>query len=324
MKILHPGCHLIVVMVLIACTTLLSACTSKSISISTNLWPGYEPLFLAREMGWLDEKQVQLIQSESVSDTVKLFVEGKIDAAGLTLDEVLRLREKGIPVSIVLVCDISAGADMLLARSNIHSLSGLKGQRIAVEDGALGALMLYQVLQAAGLKVEDVKPVTLTVEMQVDAWKKGDIDAAISYEPEASKLMKLGGIKLFDSRQIPNQIFDVIAVRTSVLDNAHADALRHLVAAHLKGLAYINTNPLDAAYRLAPRFNLPHDQVMTTFKGLVLPDLDNNLRLFASSTSILMKSVNIVAGVMLKAGILQQQADLNGLLRPEYLPGQDR
>ena len=304
------------------CAAFLAACTPKpeAISIAVHNWPGYEPLSLARDMGWLDDKQVKLIQSVSLSDSLKLFEEGKIDAAGLTMDEVLRIREKGIPVSVILICDISAGADMLLARPNIKNLADLKRHPIAVEEGALGALMLYHVLQKSGLKQDEIKTVYLSVDKQAEAWRQNKIDAAIGYEPATSEIMKLGGKNLFDSRQMPNIIFDVIAVRTPVLDKVHDAAIHHLVAAHLKGLKYINTNPNDAAYRMAPRFNLPHDQVMATFKGLVLPDLENNIRLLKSSPPALLKSTETIATVMLKAGILQHPADLGGLLRSEYLP----
>lgn len=322
MKLMPTRLNAVKVLLALCGTAYLSACTpdAEPITISTVIWPGYEPLALAHEMGWLDKKLVKLIQSTSATDSIRLFEEGKIDAAGLTLDEVLRLRDKGIAVSVILICDISARADMLLARHDIQHLSDLKGRSIAAENGALGALMLHQVLMASGLRLEDIKPVTITIDKQVDAWKLGIIDAAVSYEPVASEIIKLGGKKLFDSRQIPNFIFDVIAVRTSVLNEAHDEALRHLVAAHLKGLRYININPVDAAYRMSPRFKLPPDQVMATFKGLVLPDLYNNIRLLDSNSSIVMKRANVIAGVMQQAGILQQQANLNSLLRPDYLP----
>lgn len=322
MKLMPTRLNAVKVLLALCGTAFISACTPEPapITISTHIWPGYEPLSLAHEMGWLDKNLVKLIQSSSATDTIRLFEEGKIDAAGLTLDEVLRLRDKGIAVSVIFICDISAGADMLLARPGINNLSDLKGRSIAVEDGALGALMLYQVLQTSGLRLEDIKPVSITIDKQVDAWKRGTVDAAISFEPAASELIRIGGKKLFDSRQIPNFIFDVIAVRSAVLNEAHAEALRHLIAAHLKGLRYININPVDVAYRISPRFKLPHDQVMATFKGLVLPDLYNNMRLFDTSTSTILKSAAIIANVMRQAGILRQQADLNGLLRPEYLP----
>ncbi len=288
-----------------------------------HVWPGYEPTPLARAMGWLDEKQVTLVETGSATESLKLLEQGKIDGAGLTLDEVIRSRENGIPLSVVLVCDISAGADQFLVRPGIKNLADIKNHRVGVEDGALGALMLYQVLQTAGLKIEDIKPVSLTVDQQAEAWRRGEIDAAVTYEPAASQIMEMGAHRLFDSSQIPDIIVDVLAVRSTLLDSAHREALRHLASAHLKGLRHINTSVDDASYQMAPRFKLPPEKVMDTFRGLVLPDIDNNIRLLSTDRPALQDSARIIADTMLKAGILRRPADLNGLLYPEFLPGKD-
>lgn len=306
----------------LCCIPALPGCSlnAKAITIGLHTWPGYEPTPLARMMGWLDEKQVKLVKTGAATDSLELLKQGKIDGAGLTLDEVLRARENGIPLSVILVCDISAGADLLLARPEIKTLAEIKGRRIGVEHGALGALMLHQVLQAAGLKVEDITPVSLTVDQQVDAWKHGRIDAAVTYEPSSNRIMEMGGHRLFDSSMTPDLVVDVFAVRTSLLDHAHGEALRHLVASHLKGLNHLNTNPDDAAYRLAPGFKLPPEKVMASFKGLVLPDLENNLRLLATAQPALLTSAKRIARILQEAGLLQRQADLTELLHPEYLP----
>jgi len=326
MRVLHTKHNILEYMTALVCALFMSACTPQPqpISIATHVWPGYEPLSIARDTGMLDNKQVKLVGSLSATDSIKLLEEGRVDGAGLTLDEVIRIREKGIPISVVLVCDISAGADMLVARAAINKLQGIKGHRIAVEDGALGALMLYQVLQTTGLNSDEITPVSITIDKQVEAWKQGKIDAAITYEPASSELLKLGGKKLFDSRQIPNFIIDVIAVRTSVLDEGHAEALRHLVAAYLQGLKHIITNPDDAVYRMAPRFKLTPEQVMSTFKGLVLPNLETNIQLLSGDTPTVLKSAVVVAGIMHQAGILHQHTDFDGLLSAKYLPRQEK
>ncbi len=277
-------------------------------------------MYLAQKMGWLDSKKVELSEAPNFVDSIKLLEEGKVHAAGVTLDEVLRMREKKIPISIIFVCDVSAGADMVLARPTIKNLAGLKGKRLAVEDGALGMLMLHQVLKESGLKREQIKVTSVAVEKQAEAWQKGEIDAAITFEPGASQIMKMGAKILFDSRQIPELIFDVIAVRADMMDSSHDEALRHLVAAHLRGLHHLNTNPGDASYRMAEHFKLPADEVMATFKGLVLPDLHNNVRLLATANPAMLKSAAVVAEAMRDAAILHQPEDLTGLLRPEYLP----
>lgn len=306
----------------LACPPLLSGCLTqaKPVTVATHLWPGYEPLSLASDMGWLDTQQVKLMRTATFTDSIQLIEQGKIDAAGLTLDEVLRIRESGVPLAVILVCDVSAGADMLLAKPGIATLAALKGKRIGVEDGALGTLMLYEILQTAGLQHSDVQLVSLTAEQQLQAWQQNKIDATITYEPAASHIRQAGGRIIFDSRQAPDLIYDVIAVHPHALDEAHADALQHLVAAHLKALAHINNNPEDAAYRMAARFDMPAEQVMATFKGLLLPDLDNNYRILNSNPPTLLKSAAIVADVMRKDGSLHQPADLRDIIRSDYLP----
>ncbi len=308
----------------LGCLPLIAACSTKDqpITIGLHVWPGYEPTPLARAMGWLDEKLVKLVETPSATDSLKLLEQGKIDAAGLTLDEVLRARENGIALAVVLICNISAGADMLLARPNIKTLADLRGRRVGVEDGALGALMLYKALRAVGLTREDIQVVSLTVNEQAQAWKRGEIDAAITYEPDAAQIFEMGGHRLFDSRQIPDTILDVLAVRSASLEANHSKALHHLVATHLRALDYMQTRPDDAAYRMAARLKLAPDRVSTAFKGLVLPDLKNNIRLFGTPSMGLMKNAATVASTLVDAGILHKPPDLTGLLRPEFLPSE--
>lgn len=317
-----PRRKFVALMGALACSPLLSSCASSAqpVTIGLHVWPGYEPLPLAQSLGWLDEKQVRLVDTSAATASLKLLEAGSIDGACLTLDEVLRARENGIPLSVLLVCDISAGADMILARPGIKHLAGIKGRRIGVEEGALGALMLHAALREAGISAKDIRPVALPVNHHADAWARGEIDAVVTFEPAASRIMAMGANRLFDSSRIPDLILDVLAVRTSLLDSAHAAALRHLVATHLRAMHYIDTVSIDASYRMARRFQLPPEEVMATFRGLVLPSLDKNLRLLATSPPELLKSVNLVYAVLRQAGLLHGQANSDGLLRPEYLP----
>lgn len=306
----------------VAGVSMLGACdtSDQTITIATHMWPGYEPLSLASDLGWLDKQLVKLIETDSATDSIKLLEAGKIDGAGLTLDEVLRIRATGMPLSILLVCDISAGADMLLVRPEIKQLSELKGKRIGVEDGALGTLMLYEILQAAGLKRSDVRTVSLTIDQQIGAWQRGEIDAAVTFEPSSRSIKAQGGKLLFDSRQIPELIFDVIAVRSNLLDKQHSAALHHLTEMQLKALQHLTINPNDAAYRMSARLKLPAEEVMSTFKGLILPDLNNNIRLLAGEHPVLLDSAQRVSKAMHEAGILHSDTAMNDLIHPEYLP----
>lgn len=67
----------------------------KPISIASHVWVGYEPMFLARSEGWLDEKQVRIFETAAATESMRALAEGKVEGAALTLDEVFKARQKG-------------------------------------------------------------------------------------------------------------------------------------------------------------------------------------------------------------------------------------
>lgn len=294
--------------------------TDKPVAIAAHVWVGYEPMFLARHEGWLDAKKVGLLETANAAESLAALAAGRVDGAALTLDEMLKARETGLPLTAVLVFDISAGADMLVARPGIKRLSDLKGKRIGLEQSSVAALLLSEILLAAGLTPRDVELRFLTVDKHRNAWGAEQADAFITYEPVATQLLLDGAVKLFDSRNIPDAIVDVLAIRRDRLDSAHADAVRHLVAAHFQALDHLTRNPQDAAYRMAGRLGLPAQKVLSAFKGLLLPDVGQNVRLLAGAQATLLASARKVSDIMVRSALLGQQDALTDLIRADFLP----
>ncbi|MBS3951780.1 MAG: ABC transporter substrate-binding protein [Methylomicrobium sp.] len=293
---------------------------SKPLSIAAHAWPGYEFMFLAMRENWLDNNQVTLIETRSATDSLQKLKAGLVDGAALTMDEILRARFEGVALSIVSVFNISAGADMLLARPGINSLSDIKAKRIGVEEGSVSSLILHKALQAAGLSSNDIVKVPLTIADHLNAWQNQQVDVIVTYEPVASQLLSDGAVKLFDSRSTPNLIVDALAVRTDRLNVSYRQAIMHLIEAHFKGLYHLNTNPQDASYRMAKHLNLPPENVLNAYKGLVLPDLKSNHRLLAGNKPVLLESAGHLNKVLLQIGKINRSDTLNSLIDSSFLP----
>lgn len=291
----------------------------KPLTIASHIWPGYEFMFLAQREGWLPQEGVSFIETNSATVSRSLLTAGKVDGAALTLDEVLRLRADGEPLTVGLVFDVSAGADVVLARPGIETLADLAGKRIAAERSGLGALMLHKVLEAAGLPLQAVTAVSLSVDDHLTAWLEGRIDAAITFEPFASRLREQGAHPLFDSRQMPATIIDVLALRESAL-RPHAAALTSLVAGHFRALQYFRTDPEDAARRIAPHMKLAAPEVLESFRGVMLPDLAANRRFLGGDAPILLTAAQSVSSILVEAGLLQRRDDLENLVSAAFLP----
>ena len=277
------------------------------LKVARHIWPGYELMYLAESLGRIDPGQVEFVQTATAPDTLQLLLEGRVDGGALTLDEVLRAHEQGVHLVAVLIFDISAGADVLLADSAIDSLPALKGKRIGVETGAVGAIMLDRALHAAGLTAGDVEVVPLRLDEQIMAWQQQRIDAIITYEPNASQIRASGARELFTSRDAPNLIVDVLAFRPEALERTAA--IQHVVDSHFYALRHFQTNAVDAYYRLAPRLDVEAEQVNGMFNGLVLPSRDFNKRLLAGSSARMQKHAQQLLGIMRAANMLTSEHD---------------
>jgi len=278
-------------------------------------------MFLAQQEKWLEQQKVQIIETKSATESIQKLKQGSIDGAALTLGEVLRLREAGVNLSILLVFDISIGADMLIAKPDIKQLKGLNGKRIGVEQGALGVVMLSQVLERSGLAVEDIKQVALTIDNHKQAWKDERVDALITYEPVASQLLEKGAKRLFDSREIPHMIVGVLAIRKEVL-TTHEAAIQHLIAKHFKGLQHFQINVQDASYRMASHMQIVPEKVVNHFKGLLLPNIKSNFNLISGAEPKLLENAKLLSKIMLESGVLVRHSDLSELFNANFLPRQ--
>jgi len=176
----------------VALLPLLPGCVQRPpLRIAAHPWPGYELLFLARREGWLSEEQVRLVETSSATASLETLERGTADGACLTLDELLRARDNGLQLTAVLVFNLSAGSDHILARPGISSIRQLAGKRSGGQS-ALGGLMLHLSLQTAGLDSSQLTVVPLTPDDHHQVWQAGHVDAMVCYEPIASQLQLAG------------------------------------------------------------------------------------------------------------------------------------
>ena len=300
--------------------SLLFACssTSRSLQIASHIWPGYELVFLAQREGWLPEDQVRLVETRSATDSIEALKAGTVDGAMLTLDEVLRARDEGVDLQVVLVVDESAGADALLVRPGIDTLADLAGKRIGVEETAVGELMLNAMLKQAGLTRDNVSIVSVTSDLHATYWAAGRLDAVVTYEPIVAELERQGGRNVFDSRQLPDMIFDVLAIRSDVI-NQYDESVYTLVMAHFTALDHLRQNPQDAAYRMAGHLGVDGHEVLRLYGGLELSSIASN-RVYLSKGGIITQTANKLSTVMQAAGTLSGEVDLVNLTHDEFLP----
>lgn len=296
----------------------LAGCSkSEPLVFGIHPWIGYEPLYLAQEFGWLPAS-VMLRSGSDSGDSMEGLLSGELEGAALTLDETIRVWSQGTELVVVAVTDVSAGADVLVTRPHITELSALRDQRVAVELNGVSGILLLKCLDAAGLSREEILIVDLPVSQHREAWERGEIDASVCYEPTASALQSKGGIRLCDSSDIPETIFDVLAVTREAV-NRNPGAVRDLVVAHFTGLRHLVRSMHDAVYRVASRQGVEPVNVRNALATVMLPDLAANQRYLAASGRVETMARSL-SRLMISEGMISREPGFQRLCDPAFLP----
>lgn len=309
------------ILLLALVAALLMGCAQEQqppLRIGTNVWPGYEPLYLARELNYFDKSVVRLVEYTSSSEVMRAFQNGTIDAAGLTLDEALQLLFLGADIKVVLVMDVSHGADAILAQPGITSMQELRSKRVGYESTAVGAYVLSRALQLAHMQLGDIKTVPLEFDRHEQAFGRNEVAAVVTFEPAKSRLLANGAVKLFDSSQIPDEIVDVLVVRSKSAQDKQ-EYLRQILKGWFRALEQIKRNEARAAQLMAVRAAVSPEAFLEALLGLRFPDPNENSRMLSGKTPGLFVSAGRHAAVLLEGRPAYKIPPFNTLFDGSYL-----
>jgi NitT/TauT family transport system substrate-binding protein len=291
-----------------------------ALRIGTNVWIGSEPLYLARDLGRLDPAAVQLVEYPSASEVLRAFRNQAIDGMVISLDELFGLAVDGLQPRIVLVVDVSSGADVVVGRQGMRTMRDLAGRSVAVESSALGAFVLSRALTLSGMQASDVNVVHLESNEQPGAFAKGQVDGAVTFDPYRAQFLRAGAATLFDSTRIPGEIVDLLAVRAGAIDR-QPKALQALLGGWFAAIDYLAREPNDAARRMGVRQQTSAEQFLEAQRGLHIPSRGENLRMLGGPEPELAVTGRRLMTLMVDAKLLRSSLDIEPLLAPGPLAG---
>lgn len=272
-------------------------------------WPGYEYVYLASKLG-LDAKNhldISLVQYADPQAIVHAYLRGELSVAQLTTVEVIDLcsRAPARCPTIVLVLDESRGGDQLMLRRGLSGLSELRGKRVGVTPSTLGPYVLSRALDHAGLSLQDVNVRNLNLDAMPDALAQGTIDAAAIFPPFSTIAQhKAGARTVFDSRQIPGEVFDVLAVEPGFLGE-HQDQIVALVRAWQAAHHAAAADPARAMTLMAKREQISVEEFRQAESGLVYFSLEQQQAMLAEG-GLIARNIGAVHRVQRRLGLVPE------------------
>jgi NitT/TauT family transport system substrate-binding protein len=297
---------------------------NSSAKVAIVTWIGYTALYIAREKGFFQELGLNLetIVFGGGAEADAAFLAERVDANTPVISNLPVYVDQGKEFQLVLVYNLSYGADGILARNRIVDIAAFKGERIGVEIQGVSHFFLLQVLKEVGLTEADVILVDITPDAAATAYQTGSIDIAVTYEPflSTAAAAQADGRIIYDSRQMPTAIAD-----TYIFDKAFAEAnpsiVENFIRGHFMGLEYLKSNPEEGLAIAARELELSPDELADQLEGLKMVDATEAVKILADPTDNLyiMPTINSLAEFLYAQGQISSIPDMTPYIEPKYL-----
>ncbi|MBD1936731.1 ABC transporter substrate-binding protein [Microcoleus sp. FACHB-68] len=312
--------------VLHACTTADPTPQENTLSTSMGLvtWIGLTPFYIAQQKGFFKELDINLeIKDFSASaDSLAAFAAGHLKGLAPVTSEAMLLAANGVDFRVVLVEDISVGADGILARNSIADIKDFKGKQIAVDQGSVSHYFLLQVLNEFGLSAADIALVAMTPDAAATAYETGEIDIAVTYSPylDKAKITQKDGRVIYDSSQMPSAIVDLYVFETKFIES-YPQAVGAFVRGIFQGLDFLKTNRQEGLEIAAKYLDITPNELDEDLKLLQFPDVQMNLEMLGNPASerYLLKTMQNMTEFLKQQNQINRVPNFSALLAPEFV-----
>jgi NitT/TauT family transport system substrate-binding protein len=298
------------------CVLWLTACGREPVPpmrIGTFPGPTSEVIFLAQERGWLPPSEFRLVEFINGGEVMRAFRNGSIEAAFISLDEVLSLAQSGIDPIILFVTAESRGGDAIVAHADVTTFADLRGRRVGVQVNSMSAYLLRRSLKMAALDVGDLQIVNLAPDRHRIAFARGDVDAVVTAEPVRTELVGLGGVELFSSASLPLELMGVTIVSGEYLERS-GERASALCGAWRRAEAEI-TASADARAWVAARMQVTPEAFGAMLGSVRLIGRSESEALLGLPRPKLMATAARIQSVLLESGLLVQPLPLDPIFR---------
>jgi NitT/TauT family transport system substrate-binding protein len=276
----------------------------KKITIAMVTFPGYAPLYLAKEKGFFGDLDVELRRIESIGDIRAAMRSGAVDVYAATYDIFLSTKDVS-PIGVgFLGLDESHGGDGLAVGGNISSVKDLKGKKVGAEPGFPPYLILQYLLDKESMTLKDLDFQDMTTTDAGNAFAAGQLAAAGIYEPALSASVKArpGAKVLASSADLPGLVQDLLFASDSLI-NEHTETLAKLATGWYQALDYIQTNPDEAYEIMAKAFDVSVQDMKDFQTGISWLGRDENRNMFNKNNQLnAYKTFEQVCNILVKNG----------------------
>ncbi len=268
-------------------------------------WTGFAPLSLADKAGIFKKHGLDVeVKMIPQKDRHLALASKAIQCAATTVETHVAWNANGVPIVQIFQLDKSYGADGIAVRNDIKTFADLKGKTVAVDaPGTASYFTLAWLLSKNGMKVKDVKTVTLAPQPAAQSFVTGQNDAAVTYEPYLSTVRANpdAGKILATTLEFPH-IMDTVGCAPDWL-KANPKAAKALADSYFEALELIKTDQAKSYETMGAVVKQPGEAFGKSASFLRWQDKAANQKFFAGELQQFMKDA---AAILLEAGVIRK------------------
>lgn len=195
------------------------------------IWSGNAPWYHATETNIFNTHglHANIISTDSNEGNLEKLLKDEVDVLNVTLDYAIRSIHNHPELQMILPLNYSNGGDALMALPEIKEIHDLKGKRVGIEKNAVSHFFLQYLLQKNSMTPKEIIEVDLHGGDIGSALIRGDIDAAVLWEPWLSKAMELSGSTILAStKEKKHQILYDVLIAKKTYTKTHPEVVHAL------------------------------------------------------------------------------------------------
>jgi NitT/TauT family transport system substrate-binding protein len=254
----------------------------KTLRIGLNNWIGYDVVLYAQETGLFKKRglDVKLVRFENPQDATRAMLRGSLDATFTTLWDAMQADQGNDNPALILVTDVSHGADGIVAKPGIQAVKELREKRIGAKLATINHLILLEALQANQIEPDQIQIEDVSNETAVQLLEQGQLDAAVVWEPLLSEVAEnIQGKVIYTTRETDSLVIDGLVSRSSMLKSKQTE-LKQFMLAWFDLMQAIETNPDDVFTVVGQQLQINSTDLSSDYAGLKKGDIALNQRMF--------------------------------------------
>lgn len=285
----------------------------QKVTIGMVTFPGYAPLYLAKEKGFFGDLEVNLVRIEAIGDLRAALSSGKIDMYASTYDIFQANQGSDVPGIGFMLIDESHGADGIVATSGLNSISDLKGKKLAGEPGLPPYFLLEYLLNKENLSMSDINFKDIATQDAGAAFTSGSVDAAALYEPFLSNAVgaRKGSKIIISSADHPNILADLLFA-SEKLYKSNPEVLKKIAEGWFKAVDYAKSNPDESYPIMAKAFNVSKEEMIEFKSVMTWYSKEDNLAMFDKNNA-----TNVYQIFQLVGDVLERNGQAKLRFQPE-------